>query len=305
MCNPYESPTNTDVMRTTEILDHVASMANRRKLIELKRHQSGQWSAGNYGYLEAPLGNGANALKDAMAAVKPSACFIQNNITTKPGNVASVADAFNVRFDMYHGSYKKNDYPPAVNVRRGYVTGNVNGGGNWCNADPTTAVPANAMGFPRDNCFSSGTCSFNNRIGNGQWDFDLYWSTNFGSSYKPAGYSNSNRPSRYFVYRYEIEHPNNLLNVLSPGGERGRPQCSPLTASDTPDRRIMYAAILNCNASNLSGGQSGPYQAAAFAKYFLVEPMDSSQESMWVELVDIVEPGTANSVSRDIVQLYR
>ena len=213
---------------------------------------------------------------------------------------------------MYHGSLKKSDYPPALNVRRGYVTGKTNGTGNWCNAAPTTAIPANAMGFPRDSCFASpGTCGYNNRIGNGEWNFDLYWSTNFGSSYKPAGYNNSNRPSRYFVYRYEIEHPNNLLNILSPGGERGRPQCSNLTASDNPDRRIVYGAIVNCKAEeaagNLGSGRTGPFTAAAFAKFFITEPMDKGdvKDTLWTELVDVVEPDDAYSVARDIVQLYR
>lgn len=313
MCNPYEPDGNTDTMRTTEIFAAVATMAERRKLIAFKRHDDGQWTNGNYGWLDSPLGNGANALRDAVAAVKPQACFIQNSLNSKPGNVASVAHAFNVRFDMYHGSLKKNEYPPAVNVRRGYVTDKTNGTGNWCNAAPTTAIPANAMGFPRDSCFAPQTCAFNNRIGNGIWDFDLYWSTNYPTfpQYKPAGYSNSNRPSRYFVYRYEIEHPNNLLDKLSPGGERGAPQCSTLTASDNPDRRIVYGAIVNCKAEeaagNLGSGRTGPFTAAAFGSFFMAEPMDKDdvKDTLFTELVDVVEPGEANSVARDIVQLYR
>jgi hypothetical protein len=194
-----------------------------------------------------------------------------------------------------------------MNVRKGYVqsaTGNPN---DTCNTEPTTD-PTQATGFPRDSCFASNSCSNDGRIGNGNWDFDLYWSTNFGSNYKPAGYSNSNLPSRYFVYRYEIESPNNLLNIQSPGGERAAPQCysGSTPPSDQPDRRIIYGALMNCIAQPIDSGNSGgPYIAVAFAKFFMTEPMNGPQDSLWVELVDVVEPGSSNSVARDLVQLYR
>jgi hypothetical protein len=41
-------------------------------------------------------------------------------------------------------------------------------------------------------------------------------------------------------------------------------------------------------------------------KYFATEPMgDPPDSTLWAELIEIVEPGQANSVARDIVQLYR
>jgi Flp pilus assembly protein TadG len=312
MCNPFEPVGNTDVMRSSDIFEHISTEASRRRLIEFKRiGPSGQWSPGNYGFLEAQLGPGANALGESIAGVSPHACFIQNGVYTKPGNTAVAAHAFNVRFDIYHGSYNRNnsDYRPATNVRKGYVPSGGGGGGAACDTQPATDL-TQAMGFPRDSCFANSSCSFNNRIGNGDWDFDAYWATNFNSMSKPAGYSNTNEPSRYFVYRYEIDH--NLVGNWSAGGstngERGTPQCysGSTPASDAPDRRILYGAMMNCIAQPISSGSAGgPYTAVAFAKFFITEPMNGPQDSLWVELIDVVEPGSSSSVARDLVQLYR
>ena len=45
----------------------------------------------------------------------------------------------------------------------------------------------------------------------------------------------------------------------------------------------------------------------AYAKFFLAEPMDKNDGTIWVELVDVVEPGTpaAKEILRETVQLYR
>jgi hypothetical protein len=182
------------------------------------------------------------------------------------------------------------------------------------------------MGFPRDSCFATGTCSFNNRIGNGDWDFDndgtanfeQYWSVNFQSIPRPTdaggvAYSNTNLPSRYSVYQYEIATTSpNLVSNWSDGGsvngENGTPACysGGTPPSDTPDRRILYGAIMNCIAQPIDSGNSGgPYIAVAFAKFFMTEPMSGPDDSLWVELVDVVEPGSSNSIARDMVQLYR
>ena len=106
----------------------VANPAMRRRQIEMRRGGGGdgQYSPGNYGFLDNPtLGNGANALRDAIAMESPNACFKQSGVDTKPGFVASVRDAVNVRFDLYEHSMSsaKNDpnLRPAMNVRKGYL----------------------------------------------------------------------------------------------------------------------------------------------------------------------------------------
>lgn len=351
MCNPFEPPDAGEdpaaVFNDYGLFDHIQSNAYKRRLIALKSHDQ-QWAPGNFGFLEPADGPGANRLAEAVAAVKPEACFIFNNIATQTGNIESMKKAFNVRFDLYPngniGGQSATSFPPAENVRKGYVIKKKNGNGqpNACNDNnPVSSFDGSphydqAMGLPRDSCFTSGSCTDSDgRMGNGDWggdtnsnagvpDFEQYWAVNHPGIARPtkgavgivpeddpaAGQlaSNGDPPTRYAIYRYEID--NGLVGNASVGPtyvERGTPQCvaSPET---NPDRRIIYGAIINCGANGLNGGKTRGLQAVAFGKFFMTEPMDGSNASnttLWTELIDVVEPGTADSVARDIVQLYR
>lgn len=341
MCNPFEPTTGvTDVFADYGLYSHISTTANKRRQIALKAHSQGsQWSPGNYGFLEANAGPGAKALGDAVASTNPGFCFIQNGIYTKPGNTTVTKNAFNVRFDLYDSSYKKTDYPPGVNVRKGYIVKRTSGNGqsNACdhnnplsafNPADYTLTNGGVMSLPRDSCFATNSCSLSGgRMGNGDWsgNFEQYWATVSGTvPTSPCGGSactNSNLPTRYDIYRYEIAQ--NLTGQSrgyatfttgngNGGGaavnyyETGTPACSTLAPVDNPDRRIIYGALLNCRAAGLSSGAGGPYQALAFGKFFMTEPMgDPPDSTLWTELVEVVEPGQANSVARDIVQLYR
>ena len=239
-------------------------------------------------------------------------------------------------------NYKTNAdkiYPASVNVRKGYIVWKKSGSPDACSnnvpvpsGEPMTpAYPAynGVMGLPQDSCFPSSCTLAGGRMGNGDWggdtansatvpDFEQYWSTNFGGTPRPrdsggAFYSNTNLPTRYDIYRYEIA--NSLIATASAGvtisgtsyNERGTPACNPTNKTDNPDRRILYGAILNCRAAGLgSGASGGPYQSVAFGKFFITEPMgDPPDSTLWTELIDVVRPGEANSVARDLVQLYR
>src|SRR6266568_2615515 len=111
ICNPLEG-------KTTSIYDPV----NIGKMFKLKQGGSNTYTPGNYGFL-AISGNGANVLRDAIAAINPGACYLQNGVDTEPGNVASASDALNVRFDLYSASAKGYQggvgTPPDQNVRKG------------------------------------------------------------------------------------------------------------------------------------------------------------------------------------------
>jgi hypothetical protein len=330
VCNPYETAGMTYDQATQALVDAVATPAIRRRQIEMRRGGGGggQWSPGNYGFLDSAGASGANALRDAIAKVRPGTCFRQSGVNTQPGFVASVRDAVNVRFDMYDGSMnsvKNNaDYRPAMNVRKGYLLagGGGGGGGNTCNAAPASN-PAQAMGLPRDNCFATGTCpNMGGRMGDGAWNFDSYWSVNHtvGGALRPvpqaggAPASNTNLPSRYDVYRYEIAQ--GYIGDRSPGnppstpGEAGAPICTSSAVNNTPDRRIFNGAIVNC-LSNLPpslplgpGNQSG-IPVAAFAKFFITQPVEAAQDDIVTEIVDLVKPGDASAQNFDMVQLYR
>ena len=133
----------------------------------------------------------------------------------------------NVRFDMYDGPFggSKSDpaYRPARSVRKGYNGPACNKSAGYDPSKPPTVAPnltAPEIGFPRDSCFYTDSCSFGGpymagRVGGGDWDFDSYWTINFPGISKPNGWSNANRPSRYDVYRHEIDH--DLTTVASRG----------------------------------------------------------------------------------------
>ena len=252
------------------------------------------------------------------------------------------------------GSWKNSaEFRPSVNVTKGYLTtgggggggsgggggggsggggGGGGGGGNPCNVDLDDSVPPLAMGFPTDGPVGG------NRMGDGDWDefdaagnstpdgtpdFEAYWDLNHGNrdgaanDSPPNGWSNANLPSRYEVYRWEIDN-NQIPDKSSVGGEVGDTtsasnRCSTAPVGDELDRRIIYAAVLNCTALDLRGGSGDTVPALTFLKMFITQPMTKlpgtghtdEDDTLYVEMVDIVKPGVDDEVVHDIVQLYR
>lgn len=329
ICNPLEPSTNTDPYRITELLAHVSSPSDRRRLFELKAfaNTQSQFSPGNFGYLDVNLGKGgARGLNEAISQAVPGSCVTLNGMKTKAGNTAVTNDAFNVRFDMYGGNFKKDDAAirPSRNTRKSWVPAK---SGNNVECSPSevtdlytggyslTKLPP-AMGFPRDSCMVSGTCGagFGGRRGNGDWNgmFDLYMTTNFGTNKEVwpkksdgSAFAASDLPSRYDVYRAEIAQ-----DKVKNTGSMADPKCYNNTATvpnDMPDRRLIFAAIANCTAAPIGSG-STTINAAAFGQFFLTEPV-SSQGSVYAELVNILKPGSGSGTNgalvTDNVQLYR
>jgi hypothetical protein len=308
VCNPYETDGMTYEGATAELQAATADPTIRRRLIRLHQYRgANEYEAGDYGFLQSPtLGRGQDALIDALAIARPTACFLQSGVNFRPGFVTSVREAFNVRFDIYEGAMtaNKNDanYRPAENVRKGYV-------GSACRANPATnwpigSPPNQATGLPLDRTWPF----LNGRMGAGDWDFSTYWQVNHSGDGRgpptvngsPA--SNATPPSRYQVYRYEIEQ--GFVADRSPGGESGAPACYGGGAlSGEPDRRILHAAVVNCRSLGLNAGVRASIPVAAFAKFFLALPLSRSQTDLYVETVDLVKPG--DGVNRDMVQLYR
>lgn len=289
ICNPWEGSGMT--------LQQAANdPAQLRRLVDLKAGGGGnnQYTAGNYGYLQ-PIANGASALEHAIAQVTPASCAaMQDGVSVRPGQVNSADRGFNVRFDQY--------------------SGNLNGDKN----DPNYRPARDVMSFPRDTCFATNTCSplgsAGSRIGAGDWDFVAYMQTNHSSissatiggvtytinysahTFAPA----SQRPSRYSVYRWEID-----TNHIPAAGVPTRYTGGLL--SDTPDRRILYVAVLNCQSLTqqglLTGGNSGPaVPPIAYARFFLTE---QTSGDVYGEFNGIVEPGSDNGILHELVQLYR
>jgi Flp pilus assembly protein TadG len=355
MCNPFEPTTGaTSSLNDYGLIAHAQDPLQRRKAIRFLAVATGGTATavpGQYGFLDPATGKGKKALGEEIAALSPEACYIQDKIDTKTGDMADLRHAFNTRFDLYKGSYGKVTYPPATNVRKGYVAAKIAGKsikpGDACKATENILAqnPNAFLALPVDSCFKTGSCGSN--IGNGDWKWDpelpgtlgdvkftQYWTTNFGTTPIPTPadlgltgatpYSDASPPSRYDLYKYENTKVvgGKLLREMATdptkapptggtpyagtgvSGEKGTPNCqSP--GIDTPDRRIVYGAILNCRAEGLRPGNSD-YNAFAFGKFFMIRPMPSTPDSdLWVELVDVVRPGDGTGVARDIVQLYR
>ena len=76
------------------------------------------------------------------------------------------------------------------------------------------------------------------------------------------------------------------MDDASPGGETSNPTCSNSATSDDPERRFLYAAVINC-VSDLSGGNNVDVPVVAYAKLFLTEPVaeiDTSRDAIYAEL---------------------
>lgn len=317
VCNPYELPgmNYSDASRALQSAE--AQRSVRRRLIRLRQYGTSDfpYAAGDYGFLDAAtLATGQTGTMDAVASVHPPDCFVLNGVTFREGALDNVREAFNVRFDLYQGSMSGRqgdvDYRPALNVRKGYV--GVGGGGSAggsCSATPADnwpigSPPNQATGLPIDLQWPF----LNGRMGSGLWDFSTYWQANHGSDGRPPPSvngepaTNSDPPSRYEVYRYEIEH--GYVGDHSAGGETGLPGCyGGGSLSDVPDRRVLDAAIINCESLGLRGGPEANVPVAAFGKFFLTLPLQPSQTDLYVEAAGLVEPG--DPVDFEMVQLYR
>jgi hypothetical protein len=308
VCNPYETDDSTYEGASRALQIAMANPRSRRRLLRLHQYRGdSQYAPGDYGFLDSPtIGRDDQSLLEALAKTRPAACFQQSHVDIRPGSLLSAREAFNVRFDIYEGALLANrrdpNYVPAENVRKGYVGGACRGGPatNW----PIGSPPNQATGLPLDRTW----LGLAGRVGEGDWDFDTYWQVNHGGDGRPPPTAdgglanNANPPTRYGVYRYEIEQ--GFVADRSAGGETGAPACygGDLTAGG-PDRRVLYAAVINCRSLSLDAGARWNIPVAAFAKFFLTLPLSRSQTDLYVEPIALVGPG--DPANFDLVQLYR
>ena len=342
ICNPFEGEIGEDSLQ-------VAFSEGRLhgRLIRLLPRGNGTAFPGNFGLLSSAEGSGVNVLRDIFATGGNRTCYESGLVETQPGRPSAIRTGINVRFDIYQGPMNSNDnniaYAPAANVRKGYV---LNNGNNWCNAEPSPD-PTWARGFPDNGdpglpprmevIPGSGAT-----IGYGDWDLDGYWDVNHPTRLPPPPEANSRNgrvtlapgaqmPSRYDIYRYEIENdlvedpsrgdPTRLGQNGSGTREIGLPQCSRVPSSSLNqaregDRRIIFAAIIDCLANADNAGRS-TLPVNSFASIFLVSPMiqgganpndDLEYNVIDVEIVDITGAGgngTLDTFVRDEANLVR
>jgi hypothetical protein len=285
ICNPWDKP----IVEVIEDGDNIGKQI-KFHMVPPGCDETCDATPGNFGLLESSQGGKVKDIKTELAIGSPNQCFIQNSVTTKPG-ISGIGDWLNVRFDLYKADANqlanKAGYGPAQNVRKGYDVQN-------CAKQDKQDPPLTKLG--RDS-------EFTGFIGNGDWDFDGYWAANGFPEGLKNGWSNVNRPTRYQVYQYELE---NHETLVVGGTESGAPVCA--TPVTSVDRRIIYAAVLDCRPDGtVKGKHTG--QAEGFIEMFLTEPAGqeagTGPETIWVEIVDLVDPGDNTKVARDRVQLYR
>jgi Flp pilus assembly protein TadG len=331
ICNPFEAD-------QVDLQEAFFRGDLHGRLFKLHPKGSDTERPGNFGFLEVMANPGADAIRDIFAGDTNPTCYAAGEVTTKPGATDSIRQGLNVRFDLYAGQYNPRDYRPALNVRKGYVPKNPNSPNAcdtqpWEDPDPSDDTFA---GFPENEIMvppSQGALGAT--IGEGNWDVERYWELNHGSAVLPADmYQSFNNtagpgavgPSRYDVYRYEIDHQPDSGWLDDEGtwttwgtgeGENGHPICSNATnnalpPTDDPDRRVIFAAMIDCLAE--AGQGKTTFNVNSYASIFLVAPMardpadPSADSTIDVEIIDITGyggNGTLDAFIRDEAILVR
>lgn len=206
--------------------------------------------------------------------------------------------------------------------------------------NPAVIYPL-AIGYPRDLCHAvslDGSCSPNLLIGSGDWDIDAYFQVNYGwnqSQWMAAVTDEDGNPlatttadipdvSRYDVYKWEMNNATTTIDIdraISGTADVAiaRPVCrgAGITPDDdTPDRRRIAVAVVNCKAQGLRGHEEN-VQVRKWLDVFLVEPAlargnGPSQRSrngdIYAEVIEVTNSGgeeNAQVIRRDVPYLIR
>lgn len=270
------------------------------KQIAVKAGGGGAWAPGNWGLLDDPNGSQSTTdLAEMIAGISglPVCIDDSDGVDTKPGNVASLRTAFNVRMDKYENPHFKSkandpDFPPAANVTKGEVPSNPS-----CNKwNPAPADTSEAM--PRDTNIDVDN---DMRFGNGEWDCIAHYDANHpagtpghGNYPTGCGPAGSNTATRYETYLHE-QAINGIpdLTGLNPANEDGNAQCHSSGGIPSPtdieerinDRRIFTVAVINCVEHGVAGNSSD-IPVEHYLAAFMTEPVgDPPQDDLYLEIV--------------------
>lgn len=343
ICNPDEADRDIGG-NPNSVFDAVGRRGDGIKVVEGPTGAGpSYWEPGDYGFLD--LGAGADAVAKGLGWISPDGnCIsVEGNETiapdTEPGLKAGAIDSINTRFDIYQNNSTckaGGDCPAAFNSRKDLIrkaedtpASNTNAcsihNKGWQETSGTKYLPTSAtipwattpsaMGHPRDMCHavsSAGSCT-EGKFGDGNWDRDAYFRTNYlrtsagsggaagtrwtqadwqynlthGADALPTG---TTEPTRYEVYLWEVAREGDVVDgvtilATAPPGASGtteisqsKPICSQHngysgTMTD-PDRRVMTVAVVNCTAEKVKG-KTKDVKIATWIDVFLVEPSAS------------------------------
>lgn len=328
ICNPFEVVGQT----SPTFQENFAQGATYGRQLILSFNGSSTPSPGNFGWLEVAA-SGGNALRDALATSKPGLCYGMRGLQTKTGATIGPAEqGVNTRFGIYAGGMSNSDpnTPPAYNVRRGEKDQSIKSGNPAnspkCSGYTEELDTTKAMALP-DKSLPGGTYSDQTLVGGGimrgdKWDYAAYWARNHPGVIPPSTWpkptdptGSKTVPSRYDVYTYE--NNNDMVTGAAnkaPNGDNGEGSsnvCYKGTGSITkqPDRRVIFAAVINCS-TDLANGHSPITKPKAFVSLFLTKPMitNGSIKTISAEIVDVSGfhgNGTLETFLREESQLVR
>jgi hypothetical protein len=362
ICNPTEPAENLD-----KNIDFDTKAYKGLGLLA-KDGGGGKWTPGNFGYLNTFGTNGFSDtdLRSVLSwDAPPGDCVSKSanaTIDTATGNHAGATASINTRFDIYEGNLSTvcpgtGKCPASLNSVKDVFRPAAAAKGDGCDVGkddwhelssgtylPDTLVPITttpkAMGHPRDICHSTPTlqCA-GGRFGNGVWDWDAYFRTNYGATWNWRALTASdlpinaarNGPTRYDVYTWEMANRGKTIGGVTVLGPRtvtnptngsnteqvtsyGSPQCS-ASKGYTPtepsqliaDRRRISVAVVNCNANDVRGSSKG-VPARRFIDVFLVQPsLDreskrTTKDEIYIEIIGETQSGSAGETAGTVIR---
>ena len=280
LCNPFED--NSPPQNFPTAMNPGESM-----LLATQGGGGSGWAPGIFGFLALLGTTGASAAAPFLADEGVVGCTTPE-ITTEPGQMTELTEgAIDTRFDLCSnpgfGGSCWNSYPPASNV----------------------------IDYPRDQTYRAG----DPRFGNGDWDRTTYWNTYHAwqpwGAVQPIGYSTM---TRFEMYEWEISNnypPSQDPAMPYPPGTDdttydGVPDPTHNPSGQTPERRVMSVAVVNCLARGLSGRRSFPiFGQEGFARVFLTEQaVGPPNREIWAEYIGWQTPGGTDSNAYVDIQLY-
>jgi Flp pilus assembly protein TadG len=207
ICNPYETAGMTDAQATQALRTAFNTPATLRQQLRMDASTTGP---GHFGYLVPPDGcNGASCLEQWIATSQPRACYGKSGVDLNTGAKTTVEKGFNVRFDIYSGSFSPSTtYPPSINVRKGYLPNNSK---NWCSSGPASPYYTTLPVYSNPTFQSTGTFTSSGQQ-SGRKNITSVASTDMAKLY-PAGQSTG--PLGQMLTGTKIKTPNSTITSAS------------------------------------------------------------------------------------------
>jgi Flp pilus assembly protein TadG len=291
----------------------------------------GDWQQpGNFGLLENALiqgsqSNGAPAVVNIMASPQPNICWVSELQPQTGGMAGPVADAINVRFDMYSNGWKADTvaaWYPAPKPIRGIPPKNATK--DPCQLQTNPDYTTGPQPLPRDLCFTAidGGAADSSQCdgtvaglktgaalaGNGTWwsRAEKYFQSNYGVS-APAALAGK---TRYQLWQMEVTGA--ILNYITPTKtppDFSAGSCYQETTGKAPpvdlSRRIIYVAIVDCKNNPFNGSSGQPIATTKYAEFFITEPVINPDSRIFAEYIGMAEVNDSSGVLNELIQLYR